>query len=295
MLSIIISSYQPHYFTALEKNIAETVGVPYEIIKIENPGLIGISEAYNKGAKKAKFENLLFLHEDVLFHTQNWGEKLIKHLEDPVTGVVGVAGSDYVPIAPSGWYVHSMKNQFLHLIQNNKEGNKPSYQNFTTKPKHEVYALDGVFLAMQKSKFNNYRFDEKIGGFHAYDIDLSLHFAKKYKNYVIGDILIEHFSKGSPDKDFTEGNILVRKKWGSSFQTGFSRKIELDCFEAFLNSYFRYFGINLVTVFKTIRFIPCGRIMMSDYICLAKSYYRYLKYRKYYEKKFSESIKSAYA
>lgn len=293
MISIVISSYQPKYFTALEKNIAETVGVPYEIIKIQNPGLMGIAEAYNKGAKKARFGNLLFLHEDVLFHTQNWGEKLIKHLEDPETGVVGVAGSDYVPTAPCGWYING--RSFLHLIQNNKSQNHPQHINNTSQNKHRAYALDGVFLAVQKSKFNNFRFDEKIGGFHAYDIDLSLRFAKKYENSVIGDILIEHFSEGSPDKNFTEGNILVRKKWGSLFQTMYSRKIEMDCFEGFLNSYFRYFGINLVNVFKTIRFIPWGRIMRSDYIRLAKSYYRYFKYRKYYEKKFSESIKSAYA
>lgn len=293
MISIIISSYQPEYFAALENNIAETVGVPYEIIKIENPGLMGIAEAYNKGAKKARFENLLFLHEDVLFHTQNWGEKLIKHLEDPETGVVGVAGSDYVPTAPCGWYING--RSFLHLIQNDKSHSQPQHIDNTSQNKHSAYALDGVFLAMQKSKFNNFRFDEKIGGFHAYDIDLSLRFAKKYKNYVIADILIEHFSEGSPDKNFTEGNILVRKKWGSLFQTMYSRKIEMDCFEGFLNSYFRYFGINLVNVFQTVRFIPWGRIMMSDYIRLAKSYYRYFKYRKYYEKKFSESIKSAYA
>lgn len=293
MVSIIISSYQPKYYFALEKNIAETVGVPYEIIKIENPGLMGIAVAYNKGAKKARFENLLFLHEDVLFHTQNWGEKLIKHLEDPETGVVGVAGSDYVPTAPCGWYING--RSFLHLIQNDKSHSQPQHIDNTSQNKHSAYALDGVFLAMQKSKFNNFRFDEKIGGFHAYDIDLSLRFAKKYKNYVIGDILIEHFSEGSPDKNFTEGNILVRKKWGSLFQTMYSRKIEMDCFEGFLNSYFRYFGINLVNVFQTVRFIPWGRIMMSDYIRLAKSYYRYFKYRKYYEKKFSESIKSAYA
>ena len=293
MISIIISSYQPEYFAALEKNIAETVGVSYEIIKVDNLGLMGICKAYNTGARKAKFENLLFIHEDILFHTQNWGEKLITHLENPDTGIIGVAGSDYVPTAPCGWFING--RSFLHLIQNNKSRSQPQHINYTSQNKHSVYALDGVFLAMQKSKFNNFSFEEEIGGFHAYDIDLSLRFAKKYKNYVIGDILIEHFSEGSPDKNFTEGNILVRKKWGSSFQTVYSRDIEMECFEGFLHSYFRYFGINVVNVFKTIRFIPRGRIMLSDYIRLAKSYYRYFKYRKYYEKKFSERQKSAYA
>ena len=71
MLSIIISSYQPHYYTALEKNIAATCGVEYELIKIDNPGLMGLCQAYNKGAEKAKYEYLLFLHEDVNVLTVN--------------------------------------------------------------------------------------------------------------------------------------------------------------------------------------------------------------------------------
>ena len=50
MISIVISSYQPHFFAALEKNIVETIGVTYEIVQIYNPGTMGICEAYNKGA-----------------------------------------------------------------------------------------------------------------------------------------------------------------------------------------------------------------------------------------------------
>lgn len=246
---------------------------------------MGIAEAYNKGAKKARFENLLFLHEDVLFHTQNWGEKLIKHLEDPKTGVVGVAGSDYVPTAPCGWYISG--RSFLHLIQNNKSHSHPQHINNTSQNKHRAYAVDGVFLAVQKSKFNNFRFDEKIGGFHAYDLDISLRFAKKYKNYVIGDILLEHFSEGSPDKNFLEGNIAVRKKYGSAFQSIHDSKTEKRCFEEFLYHYYRHYGISFINAFKTLRFVPTGRISFKDYIFLIKAYYRYFKYQKYFKEKFA--------
>lgn len=78
IISIIISSYQPNYFLALEKNIAETIGIPYEIIKIDNPNTMGICEAYNKGASKAQFENLLFIYEDILFQTKYWGRVIDK-------------------------------------------------------------------------------------------------------------------------------------------------------------------------------------------------------------------------
>ena len=56
MLSIIISSYQDKFYSALEQNIAETIGIPHEIIKIDNPNLMGICEAYNKGALLSKYD-----------------------------------------------------------------------------------------------------------------------------------------------------------------------------------------------------------------------------------------------
>lgn len=42
MVSIIISSYQEKFYSALEINIAKTIGIPYEIIKIDNLNLMGI-------------------------------------------------------------------------------------------------------------------------------------------------------------------------------------------------------------------------------------------------------------
>ena len=117
MISIIISSYQDKFYSALEKNIAETIGIPYEIIKIVNPNLMGICEAYNKGASMAKYNYLLFLHEDVIFHTKEWGQKLVSHLEKENVGVIGIAGSNYVPRFPIGWHVPDDKYNFLYLCK----------------------------------------------------------------------------------------------------------------------------------------------------------------------------------
>ncbi len=286
MITIIISSYQPHFYIALEKNIAETCGVTYEIIKIENPGLMGICEAYNKGAQKAKSDYLLFLHEDVLFHSKNWGEKLITHLKNPDTGIIGVAGSNYVPIAPCGWYVEGYS--YVHLLQNVKSKEEKIFVNSVTQNRNRVFAMDGVFLAMQKAKAQEFTFDEKISGYHAYDLDISLRLSKKYKNYVVSDIFIEHFSKGNPNKAFLDGNIVVRKKCGSKFKTVQDSKIEMRCFADFLYFYFKYSGINIRNALITVRFIPISRIGFSDCIVLLKTYYRYFKYKSYHQEKFSK-------
>jgi len=198
MISIIISSYKEHYFKDLEKNISETCGVVYEIIRIENPGLMGICQAYNLGARKSKYENLLFLHEDIAIYTNNWGKILVEHLADNKTGIIGVAGGNYVPAAPSGW--GSIEEyDCTYIIQNTKERDKPLLIDTSKKIRTKVKQVDGVFLAMTRKTFDKNKFSTYLKGFHGYDLDICLKVAKEKQNYVINNILIEHFSHGSFD------------------------------------------------------------------------------------------------
>lgn len=286
MLSIIISSYEERFYNVLKKNIEHTCGINYEIIKIDNPGIMGVSKAYNIGISKAQFEYFLFLHEDVIFHTENWGEKLIKHLDNEEVGMVGIAGSNYVPVVPCGWYVNNANNHFIYLIQNSKEGNQPEMLNFMKLKKHQVYGLDGVFMGVKKEKLGLQMFNEKLNHFHGYDLDLSLNISKKYKNYVISDILIEHFSLGGADGKCLEANIQVRKIHGSNHQKNINKIIELERFENFTYSYFRFFGISIINAFKTLRFIPIGKVPLNDFLKIAKMYFKYFKYKKYFENTF---------
>lgn len=280
MLSIIISSYQEHFYTALEKNIAETIGIPYEIIKIDNPNLMGICEAYNIGASQAQFDYLIFIHEDILFHTKDWGQLLINHLEKENTGVVGVAGSNYVPKAPHGWFIFDEKYNFKNYIQNNKEKTNPE----TKLMKHSfvrVFGLDGVFLAVKKSVYQEFLFDESvIKGFHGYDLDFSLRVATRYHNYVINDVLIEHFSKGNPDKKWFDNNILIREKNKHRYQENFDDKVESILFHDFLRGYFSYYKPNLKNIFFTLKFFP-HQLSWRNKLLIFKGYLYYFFKHKY--------------
>jgi len=282
MISIIISSYQPTFFAALEKNIAETIGVPYEILQIYNPGTMGICEAYNMGAQQAKYDNLLFIHEDILFHTHNWGEKLISHLQDPETGIIGVAGSDYVPVAPSGWYVKG--HNFMHILQNNKKGDNCCLFNSTSQTKHKVIALDGVFLAMSKQKLSNLSFNEAIKGYHGYDLDISLRSSLKFTNYVISDILVEHFSPGTDEKTWFDAIVKVRRNLGSQFNYIRDSKLEQEMFYIFMSQYIGYYGVSCRTIITTLEFFPV-RIKLKDQIAIAKKLMYYYIYRNSYNLK----------
>ena len=194
MLSIIISSYQPKFYAQLVENIAQTIGegTSYEVVQFKNPNLMGISTAYNSGAEKAKYENLLFLHEDLIFKTKNWAEKLIVHLEEKNAGIIGLASSAYVPSAPCSLMVADKYN-YINILQGNKYDKNFEGIHTTKENRNKVFAVDGVLLAIKKEDNLRNKFNEDLKGFHGYDLDFSLKVSKNRQNYVVDDILIQHF------------------------------------------------------------------------------------------------------
>ena len=234
MLSIIISSYQPEFYLALEKNIAESIGIPYEIIKIDNPGIMGICEAYNRGAEKAQYDFLLFLHEDVLFETQDWGRILINLLNTENIGCIGIAGADYIPEVPIGWWM--IKNHcYSHITHANLINQKVHKFTFSSNSGlKKVNLIDGVFIACPKKNWLTIKFDERLKGYHAYDISFSLHTNVYFENYITNLISMKHFSQGKPSKEWLESLIQNRLNNRTHYkQNLIDTKLEFEMFTEF--------------------------------------------------------------
>jgi hypothetical protein len=236
MISIIICSKSPELLQKIRVNIEHTIGVPYEIIAIENSrGQIGICEAYNNGASKAKYDYLCFSHEDVIYHTQGWGKKLIAHLNNQAVGVIGVCGCTVKPKSPSGVWLNNSAVDRLSMMQTG-EGGIPFkvYGNPENEVISEVITLDGVFLGCRKEVWEKNNFDqENLKDFHSYDVDFSLQVSRHFKNFVVYDIMLEHLSLGKNNKAWVDGVIAVEKKWQSylpvytsKFDTNFINEIE---------------------------------------------------------------------
>lgn len=268
MLSIIVSSYQPEYFNQFSSNVKDTIGEDflYEIIQIWNPGLMGICEAYNKGAAQAKYENLLFVHEDVIFETKNWGKILLESLNLDDLGVLGIAGSNYYGYVPSGcWnpiYV-------VNIIQMYEEKyvlyDKVNFNNSVEK----VKVIDGVFLACKKTIFEEFKFNQSINNFHGYDLIFTLEISKKYQNYVTSQILLKHNSFGKIEKNWIDSVIKVRDLVGFEKTNKYNKDVEMKNYYKLIHlldlyepNYFkkvytilRYCNINvlgLINVFKIL-------------------------------------------
>jgi len=222
MISIIICSADADNLNAVLQNIKETIGIEHEIIAFDNSlAKKGICEIYNLGIRKAKYDLICFMHEDISIKTSDWGS-LVNQIfsKDPGIGIIGVAGGGYKALAPSGWYCVEFENSdisFQNILQGYKEAVKDpvhAYDNPRNEKLSEVVCVDGVWFCTRKSIAEQNLFDEKLlKRFHGYDLDFCLNVFGKYKISVTYDILLEHASEGNFDKSWLDEILKVHKKW----------------------------------------------------------------------------------
>ena len=115
MISIVICSANKEELGQVSENIRNTVGVVHEIIAIDNRTAgRGICEVYNEGARRARFDILCFMHEDIEMRTAGWGAKVLDIFnQNPQLGLLGIAGGGYKSLAPSSWYNYFLQEAAL--------------------------------------------------------------------------------------------------------------------------------------------------------------------------------------
>lgn len=216
MFSIIVCSIRPEQAAALELNIASTIGVPFEFIAFDNRGTgKGICAVYNECAERAKYDLLCFLHEDVAFHTQDWGKILAEKLSESDCGVIGFAGATAKYPYAYGWQsLRSFTRK--NYIRGSLDGSRKSLRRSAGGTDFDkVVTLDGMALCVRRELWAENRFDSAmLDVFHSYDTDFTTTlFSKGYANYVCKSVLIEHFSVGSFSRGWYESVLLYLQKW----------------------------------------------------------------------------------
>jgi len=221
MISIIISSANNTQLQQVTQNINETIGIPFEIIAVDNSkGQQGICAVYNKGIQQAQYDILCFMHEDIIIKTNNWGAILQNiFFNNTDIGLVGVAGSGYKPFTPSGWIGIDSVNVRSNILQSYKYSDKPQFHDYNNPHNlkiERVACVDGVFLVSTKKVLSGYKFDETLlKGFHGYDIDISIAIGQKYKVVVTYEVLLNHISEGNYSREWVTELIKLHKKWKS--------------------------------------------------------------------------------
>jgi hypothetical protein len=258
VISILICSRDKQLLAQVSANIDLTIGVEYEIIAIDNAeGGYSISEAYNKGAKQSKYNILCFMHEDVIFHTCNWGQLVNFTLRDQTIGLIGACGSIYKSRFPSAWIHIPQKYWRANMGWTDRLGIFNEYViNPDQRELSEVVVLDGLWLVTRKEVWQEVNFDERnLRGFHFYDLDFSIRVLQKYKLVINHLIFVEHFSQGSFNNSWIKAAISFHKNWSKklplfigSFSQPEIKFLETYALKEFIKLHIRnrYFNKNLI-------------------------------------------------
>lgn len=195
------------------KNVQETCGVPHKLLFLINKNGVGLSQIYHNMIISVPTNIVVFIHDDIEFLRNNWGQEIVKLFERHTDyGIIGVAGSSEFDEVGAWWQYSKVYGQVLY-----RHGGKSwlsAFSDLLNKDLEEVCVIDGLFMAIRKDRIKN-NFDEKLPGFHMYDIDfcLSNFITKEVKIGVTTNIRLAHNSIGELDEKWYQNREIINNKY----------------------------------------------------------------------------------
>lgn len=225
-ISVIICSRGHDISAEQRRNIESTIGVPHEIIAIDNSdSRYNIFSAYNEGVRQSQNDVLCFMHDDVRCKTENWGIEVLSAFEDSKVGLLGISGPSYLSTLPVPWWSicdphFRFSTIYQFYIDTDRDGARESHLSKFPDIEfegstHEVAVCDGMLMCIPRSLFNMIAFDDSaFKGFHYYDLDICMQVRKN--GYICAasfNILFEHIS--------TQNNLSV--SWANEAQVFYAK------------------------------------------------------------------------
>ena len=172
--TLICCSVDPAAAEALRRNVAATIGEPFEFDVWDNRGRnVGLCDVYDRCAERSGGEYLCFVHEDVRFLTEGWGARLAAKLCEPDCGVIGFAGSVLKLRRTTAW-LHGVGDMRANYVQHHGGGRHLHAKNPGGTDFSPVVTLDGMCLVVRRDVWAATPFDGRtFPGFHCYDLDFT--------------------------------------------------------------------------------------------------------------------------
>jgi len=217
MITVIICSIDPSKSAAAAANVEVTIGVGHEIFVHDNrQANWGLAKVYNHYAARAAGDILCFMHEDVLFLTDDWGREMESfYASHPEAGVVGFFGSQVKTASPSpvGYFrKYDASNYRRHPHSGGfaeTDVRRTGQDDWSP-----VVQVDGMCMIVCREVWAECPFDgERFDGFHLYDLDFSVDIAQRYTNYVCHTALIDHAQDGRHNDAWYRYNRIFHEKW----------------------------------------------------------------------------------
>lgn len=215
MITIIYSTHKDEiYNSKFKQHLEKTIGIKeFEILEYQNNNQYSLSQIYNLGLSKSKYDIVVCCHNDIKLEN-GWGKKLVNDFENNTDfGIIGKAGSCYFP--ESGIYWERMNQTMVGQVYHHPPGKNKWLNKYSPKLPFliPVVTIDGLFISFDKRKIKH-QFDESIGKFHFYDHLFCLpNYLDGIKIGVTSSFEITHESVGQPNQEFFESKDMFLKKW----------------------------------------------------------------------------------
>lgn len=184
-----------------------------EVIEKVNNGEKSLSQVYNEIIDESTNDILVLCHDDIYFDTNRWGKKLLKSFENHLDyGILGVAGSTYMPKSGQWW---EDRSKMFGVVNHEHEGKKWQSK-YSQNEEHEVKQtaiVDGLFISFNKNKIKK-KFDETVEGFHFYDVEFTFqNHLEDVKVGVIFNIRMTHKSIGITNEKWENNKQIFADKY----------------------------------------------------------------------------------
>lgn len=186
-----------------------------EVIEKVNNGEKSLSQVYNEIIEESSNNILVLCHDDIYFDTNRWGKQLLRSFEqNPEYGILGVAGSTYMPISGQWW---EDRSKMFGVVNHEHEGKKwqSKYSNNSENEVKQTLIVDGLFISIDKNKISK-KFDETVEGFHFYDVEFT------FQNHLDGvkvgtifNIRVTHKSIGMTNEKWEKNRQIFSQKYES--------------------------------------------------------------------------------
>jgi hypothetical protein len=185
-----------------------------EVIEKVNNGEKSLSQVYNEILKESSNDIVVLCHDDIYFDTTSWYHKVVKHFEKDEYGILGMAGTTFMPKSGRWW---EDRKKMFGIVNHEHEGKKweSKYSSGFGNNVKECVVVDGLFIAIDKKKIKKI-FDETVTGFHFYDIEFCFqNFLEGVKIGVITNVRVTHKSIGITNQQWEDNREIFSKKFKS--------------------------------------------------------------------------------
>ncbi len=195
------------------KHIGQSIGTKHKVICYPNFNQFSLPQIYNQAIAEHSEKNSIFVmcHNDIIIKTRNWGKILLSKFNNSDYGIIGVAGSTFVPASGRWWDDRSK----MYGIVEHRNAVSTWVSEFSNEIRgiQPVVMIDGLFMSLDPEKIVK-GFNEDFEKFHFYDMPFCIdNYLEGCDVGVISQIRVLHESVGETDPEWEANRLKFVEKY----------------------------------------------------------------------------------